>query len=205
MTRASRRLTKLTAARSRKHATALLIAGVLVTLTACGRGDHSGESAKSPTPTSGTSAPAPSLSRADPQAQAKGSVLQAYDNFWAEQVKAYGQADIKGTDLKTYATKEALGRAMGDVLVMKEAGTATKGAPAHDAQVTSLALTGKTPKASVRDCLDISDWRTVKKKTGAVQPFPSNQPLRYVTTAKAEKWGTQWMITELTPDGKRTC
>ncbi|MEU8868616.1 hypothetical protein [Streptomyces umbrinus] len=132
-------------------------------------------------------------------------MLKAYDDFWAEQVKAYGQADIKGTDLKKYATKEALGRAMGDVLVMKEAGTATKGAPTHEAQVTSLALTGKTPKASVRDCLDISGWKTVKKKTGAVQPFPSNQPLRYVTTAKAEKWGNQWMITELTPDGKRTC
>ncbi|MDQ0956029.1 hypothetical protein QFZ24_010038 [Streptomyces phaeochromogenes] len=160
---------------------------------------------KASTQAPATPAPAASSSRADPQAQAKGDVLQVYDAFWAEQVKAYGQADIKGTDLKKYATKEALGRAMGDVLVMNEAGTATKGAPTHDAQVTSLALTGTTPKASVRDCLDISDWRTVKKKTGAVQPFPSNQPLRYVTTAKAERWGKQWMITELTPDGKRTC
>ncbi|MEU9190817.1 hypothetical protein AB0D14_41240 [Streptomyces sp. NPDC048484] len=205
MTRASRRPAGLTAVRSRKHATALLIAGGLVVLAACGNDDDSGDSAKSPMPTSSAPAPETSSPSADSQAQAKGDVLQAYDDFWAGQVKAYGQADIKGTDLKKYATKEALGRAMGDVLVMKEAGTATKGAPAHDAQVTSLTLTGKTPKASVRDCLDISSWRTVKKKTGAVQPFPSNQPLRYVTTAKAEKWGKQWMITELTPDGKRTC
>lgn len=205
MTRASRCPTKLTAVRSRKHATALLIAGGLVALTACGSGDDSGDSAKSPSPANSKPAPATSSSSADPQALAKGDVLKAYDDFWAEQVKAYGQADIKGTDLKKYATKEALGRAMGDVLVMKEAGTATRGAPTHEALVTSLALTGKTPKASVRDCLDISGWKTVKKKTGAVQPFPSNQPLRYVTTAKAEKWGNQWMITELTPDGKRTC
>lgn len=71
--------------------------------------------------------------------------------------------------------------------------------------MTALSLTGKIPQASLRDCLDISKWQTVKAKTGVVQPFPSTQPLRYVTTAKAEKWGKQWMITELTPDGNRTC
>lgn len=205
MTRAQRRPSGFTAVRIRKHATALLIAGGLVALTACGSGGESDGSAKSPAPTSSAPGPETSSASADPQAQAKEAVLQAYEDFWAAQVKAYGQADIKGTDLKKYATKEALGRAMGDVLVMKNAGTATKGAPTHKARVTSLTLTGSVPKASLSDCLDISGWKTVKTKTGAVQPFPSNQPLRYVTTAKAEKWGQQWMITELTPDGNRTC
>ncbi|MEU1034498.1 hypothetical protein ABZ402_38495 [Streptomyces mirabilis] len=174
-------------------------------LTACGSSHDSNGSTKSPAPTS--SAPAPSTSSAspDPQAQAKEDVLAAYSSFWAQQVKAYAQADINGTDLKKYATKEALGGAMGDVLVMKKAGTATSGAPTHRAQVASLTLSGSTPKATVQDCLDISNWKTIKKKSGQVQPFPSNQPLRYITTAKAEKWGKQWMITELTPEGNRTC
>ncbi|MFM9499732.1 hypothetical protein ACKI1Q_39860 [Streptomyces galilaeus] len=132
-------------------------------------------------------------------------MLAAYDAFWREQVKAYGQADIKGTDLKKYATKEALGGAMGDVLVMKKAGTATTGAPVHDATVTSLSPSSSTAKATVEDCLDISNWKTVKKQSGKVQPFPTNQPLRYITTAKVEKWGNQWMVTKLTPEGGRTC
>lgn len=132
-------------------------------------------------------------------------MLKTYDSFWNAQVKAYAQTDIKGTDLKKYATKKALGDAMGDVLVMKNAGTATTGAPTHHARVTALTLSGDIPKASLHDCLDISNWKTIKKKSGKVQPFPSNQPLRYIATAKAEKWGKQWMITELTPEGDRTC
>lgn len=174
-------------------------------LTACGGSGNSDSSAtNSPSPSS-ASTPTTASASTDPQAEAKADVLKAYGAFWGEQVKAYANADIKGTALKKYATKEALGRAMGDVLIMQKAGTATTGSPSHDAKVTSLTLTGATPKATVQDCLDISNWKTVKKKTGAVQPFPSTQPLRYVTTAKAEKWGKQWMITELTPDGTRTC
>ncbi|MEU9272227.1 hypothetical protein AB0E04_43510 [Streptomyces sp. NPDC048251] len=205
MTRAQRRPSGFTAVRIRRHATGLLMAGGLIALSACGSGDDSDGSAKGPVPTSSAPAPETSSASADTQKQAKDTVLQAYEDFWAEQVKAYGQADIKGTNLKKYATKKALGRAMGDVLVMKEAGTTTEGAPTHKATVTSLTLTGDVPKASLSDCLDISGWKTVKTKTGAVQPFPSNQPLRYVTTAKAERWGNQWMITDLTPDGNRTC
>ncbi|MFF1628221.1 hypothetical protein [Streptomyces sp. NPDC058272] len=173
-------------------------------MAACGSSDNAGSSSKSSPPAS-TSAPAATSASPDAQAQAKGEVLKAYDAFWGEQVKAYAQADIKGTDLKKYATKAALGGAMGDVLVMKKAGTATTGAPTHRAKVTSLTLSGDIPKATLQDCLDISNWKTVKKKSGKVQPFPSNQPLRYITTAKAEKWGKQWMITELTPEGDRTC
>ncbi|MCX4411220.1 hypothetical protein OG840_59540 [Streptomyces sp. NBC_01764] len=125
--------------------------------------------------------------------------------MWDEQIKAYAQTDIKGTSLKTYATKDALTRALGDLLIMKQAGTATKGAPTHDAKVTSLTLGLEIPKATISDCLDISKWPTVKKKTGAVQPFPTSQATRYVTTVNAEKWGNRWMITKLTPDGARTC
>jgi len=195
----------LTAVRIQGCATTVLITGGLVVLTACGGGGNSDSSATNSPSASSASTPTASSASADPQAQAKADVLKAYGAFWGEQVKAYAKADIKGTALKKYATKEALGRAMGDVLVMEKAGTATTGAPTHDAKVTSLTLTGATPKATVQDCLDISGWKTIKKKTGTVQPFPSAQPLRYVTTAKAEKWGKQWMITELTPDGTRTC
>ncbi|MCX4993349.1 hypothetical protein [Streptomyces sp. NBC_00568] len=188
-----------------KPGTALLIAASLMALSACSSDDEdSGDSSKQPSSASSPSRPSKSPST-DPQAAARKDVLTAYSAFWREQVKAYGQANIKGTDLKKYATKEALGQAMADVLVMQQAGTATKGAPTHQAEVTSLTLTGSIPKASVRDCLDISHWNTIKKKSGQVKPFPSAQPLRYITTAKAEKWGKQWLITEVTPDGEQTC
>ncbi|MEV6056456.1 hypothetical protein [Streptomyces sp. NPDC052107] len=174
----------------------------MLVLTACSSSHGDNKASVHP------SAPAPpsaSSSAADPEAAEKAAVLMAYDAFWSEQVKAYARTDIKGTELKKYATKDALGRTMGDLLMMKQAGTATSGAPTHQAAITSLTLTGSVPKATLQDCLDISNWKTIKKSTGKVQPFPSNQPLRYITTAKAEKWGKQWMFTKLTPDGKRTC
>ncbi|MFJ8142693.1 hypothetical protein [Streptomyces sp. NPDC096013] len=205
VTRKQRRPGGLTAVRIQEHATTVLIAGGLLLVTACGGGGESGSAAKNSPPAKGTSRPPAASARTDPQAQARADVLRAYDGFWDAQVKAYAQASIKGTDLEKYATKKALGRAMGDVLVMQKADTAATGAPTHDAKVTSLVLTGATPKATVRDCLDISNWKTVTRKTRAVRPFPSNQPLRYVTTVKAEKWGKQWMITEVTPDGTHTC
>ncbi|MFE2533711.1 hypothetical protein [Streptomyces sp. NPDC059371] len=187
-----------------KPATALFVASGLMTLSACSSGGDSDGAAEQPSASS--SSPRSSTSpNSDPQTAGRTDVLAAYSAFWVEQVKAYSQADIKGTDLKKYATKKALGQAMADVLVMQRAGTATEGAPTHRAEVTSLTLNGAVPKATVRDCLDISHWNTIKKKTGQVKPFPSAQPLRYITTAKAEKWGKQWRITEIIPDGKQTC
>ncbi|MFF1524608.1 hypothetical protein ACFVYR_20995 [Streptomyces sp. NPDC058284] len=161
---------------------------------------------KNPTK-SAKASPAPTKSSADPQAQEKKAALTTYARMWDEQVKAYAKADATGTDLKKYATKDALGRAMGDLLLMKKAGTAAKGAPTHrntkiDAPID---LGAKIPKARVTDCLDITNWPTVKRSTGKVLPFPSTQPMRYLTTAQAEKWGNQWIITKVETHGNRTC
>ena len=202
MTRASRRKTGRSGVRARTYATVLLVTGSLA-LAGCSESPAKDDAAKEPA--SPSSAAASTSASPDAQAKAEDEVRTAYSALWGEQVKAYAQADIKGTDLKKYATKDALAQAMGDVLVMQKAGTATKGAPVNDVTDVTVTLTGKTPTATLRDCLDLSNCRTVKKKTGAVKPFPTNQPLRYVTTATAEKWGTQWMITELTPDGSSTC
>ncbi|MFF4317090.1 hypothetical protein [Streptomyces sp. NPDC001507] len=202
MTRLSLRRSRRTTVRIRTCASSLLVVLGLSSLAAC---SNDGPAA-SPAPSTSTSKPASSASPANaPQATEKAAVLAAYNRYWQEQTKAYAQADITGTDLKKYATKKALTRAMGDVLVMQKAGTATTGSPSHDVTVTTLSLTAKVPTARLQDCLDISKWRTVNKKTGKVQAFPSNQRLRYVATATAEKWGEQWMITDLTPDGSRSC
>ncbi|WP_409239750.1 hypothetical protein [Streptomyces sp. PA5.6] len=162
--------------------------------------------AKAPTKTAKAS-PAPTRSADDPQMREKKAALSTYARMWDEQVKAYAQADIKGTDLKKYATKDALGRAMGDLLLMKRAGTAAKGAPTHhNTKVDApIDLNAKIPKARVTDCLDITNWPTIKRSTGKVLPFPSAQPLRYLTTAQAEKWGKQWIITKVETHGNRTC
>ncbi|MGW6317561.1 hypothetical protein [Streptomyces sp. NPDC055099] len=172
-------------------------------VTACSSdGDADTSSNKPSPPPSKASESAPTRS-ADPLAKDKQAVLKVYEQMWEEQVKAYAKGSIDGTDLKKYSTKDALGRVMGDMLGMKQAGTVTKGAPSHDTKVASMDLDEKIPRARLSDCLDISDWKTVKRESGKVQPLPTEQPPRYETTIDAEKWGKTWMITKFEPSADR--
>lgn len=126
-------------------------------------------------------------------------------SFWAEQVKAYAKADLGSSRLTKYASGEALARARGDVAAMKRAGTVTQGAPRHQVRLSPVSRHGKVQAATVTDCLDISRWKTVKASSGAQVPFPKRQPLRYVTSVSAEKWGERWVIIKVTPQGDRSC
>ncbi|MFH8491925.1 hypothetical protein [Streptomyces longisporoflavus] len=98
-------------------------------LTACSS-DSDANAEESSAPASKPPSEKPSKS-ADPQLGEKKAVLEVYERMWEEQAKAYAKGSVRGTDLEKYATKDALGRVMGDILRMKQAGTVTKGAPSH--------------------------------------------------------------------------
>ncbi|WP_330481456.1 hypothetical protein [Streptomyces sp. NBC_00724] len=140
----------------------------------------------------------------DPETEAKTEALAAYRNFWDEQVKAYAKASIDGTQLTKYATGTALARAQTDVAALQEKGVMATGRPVSNTVVTNMNLGRKVPKATLTDCLDISGWKRVSRKTGKELPVPSKRLNRYVTVIKAEKWGTQWMILDVSPE-QRTC
>jgi hypothetical protein len=173
------------------------------TLTACSS-DSDADGNKTAAPPS-KPAKNKATKTADAQARDKQAVLKVYERMWEEQVEAYAKADDKGTDLEKYATKDALGLAMGDMLSMREAGTVTRGAPEHDTKVTSTDLDAKIPRVRLTDCLDVTKWETVKKKTGKALPISPDMPMRYETTVNAEKWGEQWMITKIKTHGDRSC
>ncbi|MFJ5681048.1 hypothetical protein [Streptomyces sp. NPDC093097] len=133
-------------------------------------------------------------------------MLVAYRSMWAEQMKAYGKADDKGTDLKKYAALNALSKLEVDLAQMKSVGTVGTGEVGHTPKVTALDAGGKLPKATIQDCIDLSRWKAVRTKTGQPVPLPTNQPRRYVATASAEKWkGGRWMVTDYSPDGTHPC
>ncbi|MFD4482788.1 hypothetical protein ACFWPU_42705 [Streptomyces sp. NPDC058471] len=145
----------------------------------------------------------PSLS---PREVAEKAVTDTYARMWAEQMKAYRKADEKGTDLQKYATLDALGQARNDLARMRKAGTVVRGDLKHsDTEVKTLDLDAKTPKASLRDCMDISKWQTYNKKQKRVVPMPAKQPRRYWATATAERWDGQWLITSITTHGDQKC
>lgn len=191
---------------TRTAAPALAALALALTLTGCGSSDDDGAKAQASTPpTTTTVAPAPATPSADPETIEKQAVLAAYGSMWAEQMKAYAKADAKGTDLQKYTSLDALGQFRIDLARMKKAGTIGTGELGHTAEVTMLNTTGKVPKATIQDCLDLTGWKAVRVKTGEPIPLPSNQPRRYIATATAEKWPNGWMILTYTPDGTRTC
>ncbi|MEU1867845.1 hypothetical protein [Streptomyces gardneri] len=196
----------VTARHTRTAAPAFAALALVLTLAGCGGGDGDAKApATTAPPTTATATPAPATSSADPEATEKKAVLAAYGSMWAEQMKAYGKADAKGTALEKYASLDALGQFRIDLARMKQAGTIGTGKLGHAPTVTMLDMTGKLPKATIEDCLDLSGWKAVRVKTGEPIPLPSNQPRRYIATATAEKWPQGWMVVTYAPEGARTC
>ncbi|MFF5808744.1 hypothetical protein [Streptomyces sp. NPDC012746] len=179
-------------------ATAALTAAAV--LTGCSKGDKTAEPVPAP--------PSPSVSRSpsdDPQAVERVKALAAYDGFWGETVKAYEAGTDKGTKLVNYAANSALDDALTDIANMRKAGIAKQGSPGHRPEATALNLSGERPTATITDCLDLSTWRTIDRATGKVQPYPSEQPLRYIAVAEVEQWAGQWLVVKMTPNGDKRC
>ncbi|MFF3431417.1 hypothetical protein [Streptomyces sp. NPDC002602] len=188
----------------RRLLAATAAAAIVATLTAgCTKDSDDNKAAPSPSPTPSTSASASGST--DPQTAEKAKVLAAYDGFWAESVKAYETGTEKNTKLVYFAAKDALNDALTDITSMRKAGTVTKGSPGHRSEATALNMSGEHPTATVTDCLDLSTWQTVDRATGKVQPYPSEQPLRYIAVAEVELWAGRWMVVKMTPDGDRKC
>ncbi|MFI2361076.1 hypothetical protein ACH5AG_41310 [Streptomyces anulatus] len=168
-------------------------------LTGCGGGDDGAKPSAAP-PAASSPTPAATTS-ADPDAAEKTAVITSYEAMTREQMKAYRQADATGTDLEKYATTEALGQIRNDLANMQTAGTVVRGELGHDTEVTGLDMEAQTPTATLSDCVDLSGYETYDVKAKKAIPLPTEQPLRYVMTATAQRWDGRWMVTDIDPQG----
>ncbi|MFF7705492.1 hypothetical protein [Streptomyces lydicus] len=170
-----------------------------LSVTACS-GPGSGSHDASPSPQTVEAAPSTGTRGSRIEAE-KPALLDIYKRYWTEQVKAYGRASDRGTDLQKYATTQALSRALSDLQGLKASHRVLRGVPQHDAEVTSIGLDKKVPDTKVTDCLDVSDWRTVTS-SGKTLPAAKGVLKRDVAVASAEKWGSRWMITKIDTHGR---
>ncbi|MZE74661.1 hypothetical protein [Streptomyces sp. SID5789] len=195
-----------TAARLREIAAASIALCAAVALTACGGDestDGSATTASAPSQPSKTPSASPSES-ADPQASQKRAVLQAYNRFWEEQVKAYSRGNVTGTDFAKYAAAQALSATKRDLNELRSQGIVTTGEPTHATSVDKLQADKKVPYAKLTDCLDSTGWKFVYAESQKPVDMPTNRLVRYVTEVEAEKWGNQWKIVTVTPQ-QRSC
>ncbi|MCG8971412.1 hypothetical protein [Streptomyces sp. CL12-4] len=170
-------------------------------LSACNTSDGKSKatdetSSAAPTPTATT---APTQSN-DPMAAPKAAVLEAYNSFWDEQVKAYAKGDTEGTDFGRYAAALALSSTKRDLKDLRSKGIVATGSPSHNVDVTQIDVTAQVPKARLTDCLDISAWTLIYSESGKSVEMPEKRLTRYVNQIKAEKWGKQWKIVDVTPE-----
>ncbi|MGW3956447.1 hypothetical protein ACWEKM_37365 [Streptomyces sp. NPDC004752] len=182
---------KSAAVRTRKHATALLLAGSLLAITGCSDGDSDTSSKPSATATASSSSPS---STVDTQ---EAAVLTAYLNSWDAQTQAYSKASSSGTELKKTTTLRALFDIEHDLSAMQKSGQVTTGKPMIHPKVVKV-TDGKNLTATITDCVDTTHWTLIDKASKKKVPLPTTRLIKYVSTATLEKWGKTWMVTKLT-------
>ncbi|WP_330301552.1 MULTISPECIES: hypothetical protein [unclassified Streptomyces] len=182
----------IAAVRTRKHATALLLAGSLLAVAGCSDSDKDASpSTSSPTQTSGSPSPSSTTDAED------AAVIATYTSSWTAQTEAYSKASSAGTDLKKNTTLRALFDIEHDLEVMRKAGQVTTGKPAINPKVVKV-TDAKIPTATVTDCVDTTHWTLIDKASKKKVSLPTSRLIKYVSTATLEKWGTKWMVTKLT-------
>ncbi|MGW0651147.1 hypothetical protein ACWD4T_20455 [Streptomyces umbrinus] len=171
-------------------------------VSACSSSDDSDEAKASPSATS-SAAETPTPSSADPEAAAKDELLASYQQYLGEVTKSYSQAGTDGTDIKKYATGAALATVQSETKAMDKAGQVTIGKPASTPEVTAINLGRKVPKATITDCMDVSQWKLVDRKTKNEVELPKERLTKYVDIISLEKWGKQWVVLKETPQERK--
>ncbi|MFJ5811700.1 hypothetical protein [Streptomyces sp. NPDC093093] len=183
----------------RRLLAATAAAAIAATLTAgCTKDSEDGKASSSPTSTS-TPATTPSSAAsasADPLQADKTEVQAAYDRYWSVLTAAYAKSDSAGTDLKQVASGSAYAQTEQGLTSLRSAGQVITGEAKHSGTEVSFKDGPKLKTALVNDCVDISQWKPVDKKTGAEIPLSKTRLLRYKTTLTAEKWPAGWVFIE---------
>src|SRR5262245_19274702 len=165
--------------------------GIAVIVTVAGCGNSGSKATGQPAPT-GSRTPVFSVpgATADPETETKSAVLAAYQAHWQDVVEAGKTADYDSPLLERHATGQQLRTSRLLLFNAHRAGHVLRGTVKTNAEV--MAINGA--KATVRDCIDGSQWYEVDSKTGKRIPNTSPAPDLY-TAALVRSNGT-WKVSD---------
>jgi hypothetical protein len=156
-------------------------------------------STESPSPGTGpTRQPSP-----DPTERAGAAVLAAYRNFRQAEAEVLADYDVGASQLRRYAIDRARADVQSTVLLFQQEGIVMRGRPRLDPVVTAL-RSQPTPRATIRDCLDSTDWEAVYADTGKSAVAPG-QPERVVIEATATVYEGRWVVEDVVVQRDRPC
>ena len=149
-----------------------------------------------------TGTPTPTV---DPAvAAAEVAVLEAYRGFWAAKVAWYADPSVDtDSNLSHYAIDKALADTQSTVLSFRAGRIVVPGEPVLSPSVSGVTL-GEAPRATIRDCVDISNWQAIFRDTreNAVAP---GQLVRVVALAEAAMFDGRWVIRTYAAQRDRSC
>ncbi|WP_432095619.1 hypothetical protein [Streptomyces sp. bgisy100] len=126
-------------------------------------------------------------------------MLKSYRLMWEARNRTYATAKL-APELKTYAGNKALANIKVTMLYHQDQGTVMKGKPVNSPKVTAI----DAKKATLKDCVDTSNYTEVKAKTGKAVSN-GDGPRRHVYNSSAIKSGGKWVIWTTAIDRGRTC
>ena len=180
--------------------TAALATLVLLGMTSC-----TGEKPTTPTASPAPSAPPASPSANPEEVEARTKAIEAYDNLRKAQVTASAKADTTGGDLDKYAAGALLSELKYDLVLKEQQGLVTKGEPTWKVEVTEVNVAKRPFSATLEDCFDATDWKTVFKDTGKSAAVPG-QNKKYLVRAQAVQYDDgRWLISSAKADRDRPC
>ncbi len=183
------------------------IAAALATLTLLCATSCSAEPAGQPGPAGSTPpSTSPIPPRATPDEVAPRTTAgAAYNTRRTAQVAASAKADTTGSDLAKYAAGALLSELKYDLVLKKQQGLVTKGEPTWNVEVTKVNVAKRPFSATLEDCFDATEWKTVFKDTGKSAAVPG-QNKKYLVRAQAVQYDDgRWLISSAKADRDRPC
>ncbi|MQS16483.1 hypothetical protein F7Q99_30885 [Streptomyces kaniharaensis] len=153
-----------------------------------------------PSPTSATATPS-----TVPTAKATADVLAVYQAYTDAKVAAMTTGHADPDKLLLVATGDAYDNLAGDITRAQQAGIVYKGTEVTHPQVTALNLSDSPQKATLTDCIDVSNWTAVFSSTGANAAATGMPGHLFVNVEAVQNTGSTWRISAYTPDRSRTC
>lgn len=181
-----------------RYPKALVVGLVGATLLMAGCGSSSSKPGQSVSPTV-SDTPSP-----NPTAQAQQQVLSSYQKMWTATEKVYASGSYQGVNLNLYLQDKALENVKLTEAYLQQNGIVIPGQPKLAPTVTAINLGAQPPTATIKDCVDSTNFVGVYKVTNKpVQTADNNR--RHVNTFTAQKYGDQWYFTNSVIDRTGTC
>jgi hypothetical protein len=179
-----------------------LAVALLAALVACsGDDDPPATSTPTPSPTA-TSTPSPTPTTPPLSAEDR-AALKVYRKFWDAVVEARSIPNPQSKALPRLAGDTALTDEQAFLVLLEREGVVYEGRPKLSPEITDRDA-APTRAVTITDCVDASDWKSVRVATGEPAAAPG-QASRFYTVSRVERVGDVWLVTKVSTDRSRTC